>query len=96
MLINITGHDIDITPALRSTVEKKFQRIERHFSHPITGIFVILSAQKLDKTAEITLHVKGAEINAKANDEDMYKAIDLMMDKLNRQLIKHKQKMVDH
>jgi putative sigma-54 modulation protein len=94
--IHFTGHSIEITPALQSLIEKKFQRIERHFNHPITNVSIILSVQKLLHTAEVTLHVKLAEINAKATEGDMYKAIDLMLQKLDRQLIKHKQKMTDH
>lgn len=94
--INFAGHGIEITPAIRNLIDKKFKRIERHFNHPIIGVNVILSVQKLNNIAEVKLLVKGAEINAKANDDDMYKAIDTMMDKLNRQLMKHKQKMVGH
>lgn len=96
MKINFTGHDMEITPALRQLVEKKFQRIERHFNHNIINANVILSVQKLNNIAEITILVKGAEINAKAEDEDMYKAIDKMINKLNRQIMKLKDKMVGH
>jgi len=96
MNINFTGHDVEITPALRQLIEKKFERIERHFNHNIINANVILSVQKLNHTAEITILVKGAEINAKAEDEDMYKAIDQMVQKLNRQVMKLKEKMTDH
>lgn len=96
MQINYTGHDIEITPAIKNIISKKFQRIERHFNHQITSVNIILSVQKLINIAEVTLHVKGAEINAKAEGDDMYKSIDLMIDKLNRQLMKYKQKITAH
>lgn len=96
MSINFTGHDIEVTPALQSLIEKKFERVRRHFTQPITSINVILGSQKLTKIAEITVHIKGSEINARASADDMYKAIDLMLDKLNRQLMKYKTKHTEH
>jgi putative sigma-54 modulation protein len=96
MKINFTGHDIEVSEALKNLIEKKFQRIERHFNHNITSANVILSVQKLQHKAEINLLIAGAEINAHAVNEDMYKAIDSMLARLNKQLMKHKEKMSDH
>jgi len=96
MQINYTGHDIEITAAMKNIIEKKFSRVEKHFHKAMTSANIILTVQKLNNIAEVTVHVKGAEINAKADADDMYKAIDMMMDKLNRQLIKHKEKSGDH
>jgi len=96
MQINYSGHDVEVTDALKNLIEKKFERIKRHFNHPITRVDVILSVQKLEQKAEINLHISGYEINAHAQDEDMYKAIDQMMLKLDTQLKKHKEKMTSH
>lgn len=96
MKINFTGHEIEITEALRSLITKKFDRIASHFNHPMTNANVILSAQKLNHVAEITVNIKGLQINAKASSDDMYKAIDQMIQKLDKQLIKHKEKITSH
>ena len=96
MKINFTGHEIEVTSALQNLITKKYERIASHFNHPITGADVILSTQKLNHTAEITVNIKGMRINAKSTCEDMYKAIDQMIEKLDRQLIKHKEKMTNH
>jgi len=96
MQINFTGHNVEVTEALRNLVEKKFERVERHFNHQMISASVIFSVQKLENSAEIILHVKGGDVTAKATAEDMYKAVDLMMDKLNRQLIKRKQRLTEH
>lgn len=95
MQINFTGHNVDITPALRAFAEEKFSKLERHFDK-ITSISVVLDVEKLRQIAEATIFVSKAEIHASSESDDMYAAIDLLIDKLNRQLIKHKEKMKDH
>jgi putative sigma-54 modulation protein len=95
MQINLTGNHVDITPALREYVQAKFARIERHFDH-VTDIHVILSVEKQRNKAEATVHVTGASLHADAEHEDMYAALDLMADKLDRQVKKHKEKLTDH
>jgi putative sigma-54 modulation protein len=95
MNINITGHHVEVTPALRDYVTGKIDRVIRHFDH-VTSVHVVLSVQKLKQKAEITLHVKGKDIYADADDADLYAAIDLLTDKLSRQVLKHKEKISDH
>jgi putative sigma-54 modulation protein len=95
MQINLTGHHVDITDSLRSYVNDKFERLERHFDH-INNVHVILSVEKLRQIAEANLHVNGGEIFANAEHEDMYAALDSLVDKLDRQVIKHKEKMRRH
>ncbi len=96
MQINITGHHVDITPALRDYVTNKMQKIQRVFSN-ITNVHVVLNVdKKFQQKAEARIHVAKAEIFAEAESEDMYAAIDLMMEKLDRQVLKHKEKMKQH
>ncbi len=95
MQVNITGLHLGITEALRDYVEEKFERLERHFDR-IIAVQVVLQVEKLRQKAEATLHVAGREVVANAEHEDMYAAIDLLADKLDRQLIKHKEKQLDH
>ncbi len=95
MQLNLTGHHMDITPALRSFVDEKFKRLERHFDH-ITNIHVILTVEKDRQKAEATLHVNRGNIFAEAESEDMYAAIDMLIDKLDRQVIKHKEKLSNY
>lgn len=93
MQINITGHRMDVTPAIRTFTEEKFQRLERHFDH-ITGIHVVYDVEKIRQIAEATVFVSKAELHASAESEDLYAAIDSLVDKLNRQLMKHKEKLL--
>ena len=95
MQLNLTGHHIDITDALRDYVNSKFDRLSRHFDH-VTNVHVILSVEKLTHKAEATLHINGADVFADATQEDMYAAIDALIDKLDRQLKKHRSKQTDH
>jgi len=95
MTMNITGHHIEVTPAIRDHVKLKLERVIRHFDH-VTSVHVILSVDKLQQKAEVTLHVKGKDIYADATDTDLYAAIDLLADKLDRQVVKHKEKISDH
>ena len=95
MQVIVSGHHIDVTPSLRSYVENKAERLERHFDQ-ITEVHVILSVDKLDQKAEATLQVNGGTLFADALAHDMYVAIDALMHKLDRQLKKHKEKNSDH
>jgi len=95
MNLNITGHHIEVTPAIREYVKGKLDRVLRHFDQVITS-HVILSVDKLQQKAEVTLHVKGKDIYADAIDADLYAAIDLVADKLDRQVVKHKEKASNH
>ncbi|MCK9529555.1 MAG: ribosome-associated translation inhibitor RaiA [Gammaproteobacteria bacterium] len=95
MQLNITGHHVEITDALRAYVSDKLGRLERHFDH-LTNAHVVLSVEKLRQKAEATIHVAGNDLFAECVDEDMYAAIDSMVDKLDRQLMKHKEKLSDH
>ena len=95
MQVNLTGHHVDVTEALRGYVDEKIARLERHFDH-VTNVHVILSVEKLSKKAEATVHIAGADVFADSVHEDMYAAIDALADKLDRQLIKHKQKHRGH
>lgn len=91
MQVNVSGHHVEVTDSLRNYVTTKLERLERHFDH-ITNMTVILSVEKQRQKAESTIHVSGGEIFADAEHEDLYAAIDMMTDKLDRQLIKLKEK----
>lgn len=95
MQINISGHHVEVTDALREYVETKFERLQRHFDQ-ITNTEVTLVVEKQRQKAEATIHISGADIFAAAESEDMYAAIDSLADKLDRQLIKHKEKSRGH
>ncbi|MCX8086260.1 MAG: ribosome-associated translation inhibitor RaiA [Rhodocyclaceae bacterium] len=95
MNLNITGHHVEVTPALSDYVTGKVGKVIRHFDH-VTSVHVILSVEKLAQKAEITLHVKGKDIYADATDTDLYAAIDKLVDKLDRQVQKYKGKHYDH
>ena len=95
MQINVTGHHVELTPALRGYVNDKMQRITRHFDHVIS-INVILNVEKHRNDAEATLHAAGKSIFANASDDDMYAAIDGLVDKLDRQVRRHKDRLRDH
>ena len=95
MQLSVTGHHVEITAAMRSYVEKKLDRIVRHFDHVIDMHFV-LTVEKLLHKAEATLRVRGETIHALASEGDMYAAIDALADKLERRVRKHKEKLTDH
>lgn len=95
MNLNITGHHVEVTPAIRDYVTDKLGRVTRHFDHVI-DVSVILSVEKLVQKAEVTVHVSGKDIHVEATDADMYAAIDSLVDKLDRQVLKHKEKNGDH
>lgn len=90
--INFTGHNVDVTPALRAYAEEKFNKLERHFDK-ITSIHVIFDIEKLSQIAEATIMIAKGELHARSDSEDMYASIDSLVDKLDRQLIKHKEKI---
>lgn len=94
MQLSISGHHIDVTDALRDYVTEKMDRLVRHSEH-ITNVHVVLTVEKMIQKAEATVHVSGGELFADAQMEDLYAAIDLLADKLDRQLIKHKEKTVN-
>ncbi len=94
MQVNISGHHLEITDALRDYVTEKFSRLERHFDR-IISVQVILQVEKLKQKIEASLHVAGHDVVANAEHEDMYAAIDSVIDKLDRQLIKHKEKQLE-
>jgi len=95
MQLTLTGHHIDVTSALRGYVEKKLDRVLRHFEQVI-DVHCVLTVEKLEHKAEATLGVSGAVIHADAIDGDMYAAIDALADKLDRRLRTHKEKLTDH
>ena len=95
MRLNLKGHHVEVTPAMRSYVEKKLERIVRHFDQLI-DINCVFSVEKLVQRVEATLHVSGHDIHADAKDENMYAAIDALADKLDRLVTKHKEKLTDH
>jgi putative sigma-54 modulation protein len=94
MQLSITGHHIDVSDTLRTYVTSKFSRLEKHFDH-ITNVHVVLSVEKLQQRAEATMHVSGADLFADAIDENLYHAIDQLADKLDRQIVKHKEKITE-
>lgn len=95
MQINLTGHNVEVTPALRTYTQDKFNRLERHFDK-ITAIHVIFDIEKLDQVAEATIMIVKGELHARSSSDDMYASIDDLVDKLDRQLIKHKEKIKGH
>jgi putative sigma-54 modulation protein len=95
MQITITGHHVEVTDSLRNYVTEKLARIKRHFDQVIQ-INVILQVEKLAQKAEATIIVNGANLFAEDTQEDMYAAIDALVDKLDRQVTKHKEKIQQH
>lgn len=95
MQVILTGHHIDITDSLRNYVTSKVEKLERHFDNAI-NIHVVLTVEKLRHKAEATLHLSGQNIFADHTEEDMYAAIDGLIDKLDRQVKKYKEKLKDH
>ena len=95
MKINFHGHHLDITPSLKSYTTNKFATLGRHFDR-ITSINVTFDVEKLSQVAEATIFVSKAELHASCQSDSLYSAIDLLADKLDRQLIKHKEKIQDH
>ncbi|MEZ0232550.1 MAG: ribosome-associated translation inhibitor RaiA [Methylophilaceae bacterium] len=95
MNLHLTGHHLEVTPALRDYVQGKLTRISNHFDHVI-DIKVTFSVEKLAQKVEATLHVPGNDLHAESSDDNMYSAIDTLADKLDRQVVKHKEKISNH
>jgi putative sigma-54 modulation protein len=95
MQLNLSGQHIEITDSLRDHVNKKFEKLTRHFDN-MTNVHVILSVEKLRQKAEATVHVSGADLFASDENENMYTAIENLVAKLDRQIIKHKDKITNH
>ena len=95
MNLHLSGHHLEITPAIREYVITKLGRITRHFDHVI-DVNVILSVEKLKQKIEASVHLSGKDIHVESCDSDMYAAIDSLADKLDRQIIKHKEKSFEH
>ncbi|MDH5180615.1 MAG: ribosome-associated translation inhibitor RaiA [Gammaproteobacteria bacterium] len=95
MQLNITGHHVEVTESMHDYVHNKMEKLERHFDH-VTNVHVILSVEKNRQKAEATIHITGNDIFANVEDENMYAAIDALVDKLDRQIRKHKEKLTDH
>lgn len=91
MNLSVTGHHLEVTDSLKDYINDKVSRLERHFDD-LTDIHVILSVEKLRQQAEATLNLDGTRVHAEAEDHDMYAAIDALTDKLDRQVLKHKEK----
>jgi putative sigma-54 modulation protein len=94
MNLSVSGHQLEVTPALRSYVQSKIGRVRRHFDHVIDA-HVILTANKVKQKAEVTLHVPGKELHCESEEGDLYAAIDVLADKLDRQILKYKDKLYD-
>ena len=95
MQLNISGHHLDITPALRQHSNEKLSKIKHHFDQVI-NVNMILEVQKDVQMAEATIHLRGADLFAKAQSSDMYVSIDQLTNKLDAQIIKHKEKLHSH
>jgi putative sigma-54 modulation protein len=91
MNLHLTGHHVEITPSIREYVVSKLSKIERHFDHVI-DVNVFMTVEKLDQRIEANVHLAGKEIHVQAHDADMYAAIDELIDKLDRQVIRHKER----
>jgi putative sigma-54 modulation protein len=95
MQVSITGRHLEVTDSLKAHVEEKFTKLKRHFDH-VTDVHVILSVEKVLQKAEATVQISGATLFAEDQQEDMYAAINNMVDKLDHQIIKHKEKNTAH
>jgi putative sigma-54 modulation protein len=95
MQLNVSGHHVEVTESLREYVKTKIEKIERHFDI-VSDVHCILTVEKLQHKAEATVNVNGGTIYADSIEEDMYAAIDGLIDKLDRRVRKHKEKLVDH
>ena len=95
MQLSVTGHHVEVTDALKDYVSTKMNRIEKH-ADSVTDVHCILTVEKLRHKAEATANLRGARLHAEATEEDMYAAIDGMADKLDRRILKHKEKQCDH
>lgn len=95
MNLNLSGHHIDISPALREYVTSKIKRVERRLDGLI-GANVVLTVEKATHKAEATVHASGVDLHAESEQPDMYAAIDELIDKLDEQARRHNGKIHDH
>lgn len=95
MNLHITGHHLQVTPAIRDYLSTKMERVTKHFDHVI-DVNVIMSVAKLSQKVEATVHLRGREIFCESTQDNMYAAIDALIDKLDRTIIKHKEKNLGH
>jgi putative sigma-54 modulation protein len=95
MNLTVSGHHVAVTPAMRDYVSGKLSRITRHFDHVI-DVNVILSVEKLQQKAEVTVHVRGKDIHVESGNSDLYAAVDLVVDKLDRRILKYKDAVQAH
>jgi len=95
MNLHLTGHQLQITPAIREYVATKLQRVKHHFDY-VVDVNVIMSVEKLLQKVEASVHVRGRDIFCESTDADMYAAIDSLVDKLDRTIIRHKERNLDH
>ena len=91
MNLNLTGRHLEITPAIRAHVLDKLDKVKRHFDHVI-DVNVVLSVEKLRQKAEANVHLSGKTIFVECDDANLYVAIDNLIEKLDRQILKHKEK----
>ena len=94
MNLSVSGHHLEVTPAIRTYVLTKLERVTRHFDHVIDA-HVILTVDKQRQKAEVTLHVRGKDLHCECEDADLYAAIDLLADKLDHQVLRYKDKRYD-
>lgn len=95
MQLNITGQHVEVTAPLREYLNTKFAKLEHYFDR-INQVYIVLKVEKVMQIAEATLHVNGGELHATSEADDMYASIDSLVDKLTRQLNKHKDKLKQH
>ncbi len=95
MHIKVDGRHVEVTDSMNDYIQTKLSRIERHFDH-LVNVHVVLAVEKQRQRAEATIHVAGNDIHAHSEDDDMYAAIDALVDKLDRQIKKHKEKVTNH
>jgi putative sigma-54 modulation protein len=95
MQLHFTGHNIEVTPALKTSIQEKLTHLAHRFQN-MMSVNIIFRVEKTSQMVEATVHLPGTEIHAKADDNDMYNAIDKLIDKLETQLAKHKEKQTSH
>ncbi len=93
MNLHLTAHHLEITPAIRGYATEKFDKLKRHFDTVVIDVNIILSVEKLKQKAEATMHVSGKNLFVECDDENLYAAIDMLVDKLDRQVRRHKDKL---
>lgn len=95
MNLQISGHHVEVTPALKDYVNQKLEPVVRHFDK-VTGVNVVLAVERHKQKAEVSVHVPGKDIHVETEGQDLYAVIDELFDKLDRQVQKYKQKVQDH